>query len=373
MWRSKMPIGKERLSSRFLRFLIESHFFTNSWSFAMKRQLMNYVLYLAAIGAASAMSASTTAITADDKSDADAIQAEVEAFVNHFNSANVEAVVGCFLPRGELVDEEGNVYQGRDELKQLFTQYFAEFPGAKLNVDIESVRVVGDGLLIEEGTRSLSAEDGSSANVRYVTIRAKTDGQWRIASTRELKDDPAPSPGDRLAPLAWLVGEWVSEDDDAAVEISYRWDEDRNFLLGDIRSTQAGKLLMKSTQRIAWDPRAETVRSWLFDGDGGFAECNWTQVDDGWVIKTQATLPNGASGSATVTITFVTKDQFILRGTERVVGDSRIDDFELTVSRAPPSVEPAPAGPPAGSVGANASPVRDRAADVLSGQTSAAA
>src|SRR5262245_58621928 len=199
-----------------------------------------------------------------------------------------------------------------------------------------------------------------------------TDGQWRIASTREFNDDPAPSPGDRLAPLDWLVGDWVSEDEDAAVEISYRWDEDQNFLLGDIRSTQAGKPLMKSTQRIAWDPRVGTVRSWLFDGDGGFAECNWTQVDDGWVIKTQATLPDGASGSATVTITQVTKDQFIVRGTERVAGGSRIDDFELTVSRAPPSVDPAAAGAPTNSVGAKTARVGTRTAAVLSEQTSVA-
>jgi uncharacterized protein (TIGR02246 family) len=282
-------------------------------------------------------------ITADDSPQLTVMQAAADAYVKDFNAAKPEAVAAHFLPQGELIDDEGNVYQGQEELQKLFSQYFATFPGATLDLNIESVHEVSDGMLIEEGTRLLSTKDGATAQVRYVTVRAKTDGQWRIASTREFKDDPAPSPGDRLAALAWLVGDWVSEGDDAAVKISYRWDEDQNFLLGDIRSTRNGKPLMKSTQRIGWDPLADTVRSWMFDGDGGFAEGTWTQVDDGWVIKTQATLPEGATGSATVTITSVTKDQFILRGTERIVGDRRIDDFELTVSRAPPDVQPADA------------------------------
>jgi len=316
--------------------------------------------------------ADSQGIAADESPEFAAIQAAAAAFVKDFNAAKAEAVVAQFLPQGELIDDEGNVYQGRGELEQLFSQYFATFPGATLEANIESVRALGDGLLIEEGTRVLSTTDGASAQERYVTIWANTNGQWQIASTREFKDDPDPSPTDRLAPLAWLVGDWISEDDDAAVEISYRWDEDRNFLLGDIRSTRAGKPLMKSTQRIGWDPLAGTVRSWLFDGDGGFAECNWTQLDDGWVIKTRATLPDGASGSATVTITSVTKDQFILRGTDRVVGDSRIDDFELTVTRAPPSLEPAAAGLPAKSMRANTARAGTKAA-ALSRQTSVAA
>ena len=309
---------------------------------------------------------------AEDGPERTALQTAEDALVKDFNAARPDAVAAQFLPEGELIDDEGNVYRGREELQQLFRQYFATFPGAKLEVNIESVRALGDGLLIEEGTRVLSTTDGDSAQDRYVTIWANTDGQWRIASTRESKDDPDPSPGDRLTSLDWLVGDWVSEDEDAAVEISYRWDEDRNFLLGDIRSTQAGKPLMQSTQRIAWDPRVGTVRSWLFDGDGGFAECNWTQVDVGWVIKTQATLPDGASGSATVTIRQVTNDQFILRGTERVAGGSRIDDFELTVTRAPPSVNPEAAGVPTNAVGAETSRDGTRTAGFLSGQTSVA-
>jgi hypothetical protein len=62
------------------------------------------------------------------------------------------------------------------------------------------------------------------------------------------------------------------------------------------------------------------------------------------VIKSEAVLPDGVVGSATITLVPKDKDQFLMRGTERIVGDGREDDFELTVTRAPPEVSPKHAG-----------------------------
>ena len=60
----------------------------------------------------------------------------------------------------------------------------------------------------------------------------------RIVSLRDFADDRSTTPHDRLQPLAWLVGDWVNESSDAAVKISYRWSEDKNFLLGDYHVTR---------------------------------------------------------------------------------------------------------------------------------------
>ena len=314
------------------------------------RPQQSSVLCLAALVGVWSGLANAPAVAADDGPETAAIQTAATALVKDFNAGKAEAVVAQFLPQGELIDEDGTIYKGRDELQKLFTQYFTRFPGATLGLEIESVRAVSDGLAIEEGTRYLSTKDGAKAQVRYVTVRVKTDGQWRIASTREFNDDPAPSPGEHLAPLAWFVGDWISEGQDAAVKVSYRWSEDKNFLLGEFHSTRNGTSLMKSTQRIGWDPLAGKIRSWLFDADGGFAEGIWTLVEDGWLIKSQATLPEGTSGSATVTITPKNKDQFTMRGTDRIVGDSREEDFELIITRAPPDAKakaaPANSSPP---------------------------
>jgi uncharacterized protein (TIGR02246 family) len=266
------------------------------------------------------------------------VRASGEQLVKAFNAGRAAEIAGMFMPRGELVDEVGNVTQGTKDLNELFTKFFEKFPGAKLALDIESTRSVGSNLAIEEGTRFITAGDDSRAQLRYTAVRVKAqDGKWLIASIREFADDPAPTPHDQLQVLGWLIGDWVSEGSDAVVKISYRWSEDKNFILGDYTMTVGGKPAMKSNQRIGWDPLAGKVRSWLFDGDGGFSEGVWTEVDDGWVIKSSTTNPDATAGSATIAVAFTDNDHFTMKGTDRIVGNAREPDFNLTIARQPPA------------------------------------
>ena len=274
---------------------------------------------------------------AQDDPEAAQIRAGDEAFVKAFNGGKVDDLVAMFLPKGELIDDEGNVYQGQAEIKELLTKYFAKYPGAKLTLEVESIRVVGP-VAIEEGTRYIATKDDSAkAQLRYINVRAKTDRGWQVASIREFNDDPSPTPGEQLQPLAWLVGEWVNEGSDAVVKISYRWSADKNFLLGDFSVTREGSLVMNSSQRLGWDPLVGKVRAWLFDSDGGFGGGHWTPIDGSWVFKSSAVLPDAQTGSATITITPQGNDRFTMKGTDRLVGDARDPDFEVTVARRPPA------------------------------------
>ncbi len=272
-----------------------------------------------------------------DEATVEAVAVMEESFAKAFNEGNPEVLVKLFLPEGELIDELGTVYKGQSDLQELFAKYFAKFPGAKLELEIESIRNIGENLAIEEGTRYVSTADGTGAQVRYIAVLSKVDGKWFLASIREVYDEPDPTPDLRLESLAWLVGRWVSEEPDLAVAIEYRWDEGQNFIIGDFSATREGDVIMKSTQRIGWDPLAGKVRSWLFDADGGYAEGTWTETEEGWVIKSLATMPDGMTGSATVTFIPLGDERFQMVGTDRIVGDGRADDFDVTVTRAPPS------------------------------------
>jgi hypothetical protein len=108
-------------------------------------------------------------------------------------------------------------------------------------------------------------------------------------------------------------------------------------LLGEFQVTSPGNPTTTSSQRIGWDPLAGKIRSWLFDADGGFSEGHWTIVDDGIVIKSSSVNPDGGTASATMTIVPRDKDHFSIRGSERIIGNSRGLDFEITVTRRPPS------------------------------------
>ena len=267
----------------------------------------------------------------------DSVRTSSEEAALAFNAGKVDDLAAMFLPEGELIDEEGVVYQGHQEIKDLLSAFFEKFPESKLAIDIESIRLTGP-VAIEEGTRTITTSDGATrSQFRYIAVRVKSDSGWKIASLREFSDDPVPTPHDYLQPLAGLVGDWINEGADSKVAISYRWSEDKNFLLGDFQVTSTGNPMTTSSQRIGWDPQAGNIRSWLFDADGGFTDGRWTVVEDGIVINSSSVKPDGGTASATMTIVSVDKDHFSISGTERIVGDSREPDFEITVTRRPPT------------------------------------
>jgi len=278
---------------------------------------------------------------AQDSTAAAEIKAAEAAFAKAFEAGKAEELAAHFSPTGEFVDEAGNLYRGTKDLTAAFAKFFERFPGAKLALEVESVREIGTGLAIEEGTRYITAkEPGSKATLRYSAVRTKVGGKWLFASVREFTADPAPTPRDVLGGLAWVIGDWVNEGSDGVVKISFKWSEDKNYILGDYNVTAGGKSVMNSTQRIGWDPIHGKVRSWLFDADGGFSEGIWTAVEDGWVIKSQSTNPDATSGSATLTLIPGNKNQFVMKGSDRIVGGERAPDFEFTIVRQPPGATP---------------------------------
>ncbi len=61
----------------------------------------------------------------------------------------------------------------------------------------------------------------------------------------------------------------------------------------------------EGTQVIGWDPAEGTIRSWMFDSDGGFGEGTWTKKDNRWTIKFKQVLPDGRRASATNIYTII--------------------------------------------------------------------
>jgi uncharacterized protein (TIGR02246 family) len=266
----------------------------------------------------------------------EAVVRESEATVKAFNAGDAAALGRMFLDTGELVDEAGAVHTGQAAITELFTGFFGKYPKATLEMLVDSARPVGGTLAVEEGQRRITTAAGETAQVRYVAVRSKQDDRWPIASYREFAADPLPTPREALQGAAWIVGDWVDESPEGRTEISFRWSDDGNFLIGDYVMSAAGAGESRSTQRIGWDPASGQVRSWTFDDDGGFTEGRWERTDEGWAVASQATMPDGSTGSATLTISVKDADHFVVRGTDRIVGDVAEPDFEMTITRKPP-------------------------------------
>src|SRR5690606_8099439 len=68
------------------------------------------------------------------------IRDSAEQVVKLFDAGQAKELAEKFTADGEFIDENGVLYQGQEELQALFSKFFEKYPGAKLTVEIESVR-----------------------------------------------------------------------------------------------------------------------------------------------------------------------------------------------------------------------------------------
>lgn len=247
-------------------------------------------------------------IPAAQAGDQTATQKEIaalgEAFVTAFNKGDVKTLAAAWLPDGDYVDQSGQRFRGREEIENLYTAFFAENPGAKLRIDSESLRLVSDQLAIEDGTSAVILPGGGApSRARYANTFAKVNGKWLLASTRE-SAFPAPDRSQELAPLGWMIGDWEAKTKDGEVIfLSVRPSPDGNFLITQRTVIVSGKPVSGGTEWIAWDPAQKQIRSWSFEGDGGFGESEWVRGKDGWTVNSRFTLRSGATLEDTQTLT----------------------------------------------------------------------
>jgi uncharacterized protein (TIGR02246 family) len=294
-------------------------------------------LFAAPLVAQQPRPAATTAAAADEQK----IKQGITAFVEQFNAHKADGVTALFAPDARMIFRDGTEVNGREEIKKSFEEAFAAGPKSSVSVVVDSIRFLTPDVAVEEGSTSLFP-DGETlvARSRYTVVHVKKGGNWLMQSVRVVEDESLSAYGE-LQSLEWLVGDWMDEGRTETVEATFRWDENKSFLLEEFRVIRGTEVVLKGTQRIGWDPQAKQIRSWTFDSAGGFGEAVWTPVEDRWVVKAKAVTADGTSATATRTLTQATKDRVIWTATDRLAGDEQLPDIAVTLVRRPP--EPAAA------------------------------
>ncbi|HEX7376958.1 MAG TPA: SgcJ/EcaC family oxidoreductase [Pirellulales bacterium] len=320
----------------------------------MKRKSLLSVLCCLAVAMASAKAADKTeakpktkgaagAPAGDHAADEKVLRKLADDFVKAFNDHDAQAIADQFAPRAEMVDLDGNVVQGRQAIQEFYDKHFEESPFTSA-IHVESLRFVGDDLAIEDGHVTFSSEDEKHAQrSHYTVVHAKIDGKWLIVSSRDVinPNDRVP-PHEHLKQLAWLVGDWVEEGGDSVVSTTCRWDESKNYLLTDYTVKVAGRTTMSGRQRIGWDPLTKQIKTWTFDGDGGYGEGYWHRDGDRWLVKLVGVAADGRSGSATQIHTPHNDHTRTWSAVDRLLGGERLPDIEeITMVRAPRPRSPA--------------------------------
>lgn len=267
------------------------------------------------------------------------IRKSVIAFVEQYNAHDADKLAGLFATDARMVFQDGTEVNGTAQIEQAFADEFAERSQAAVSVDVDSIRFLTPDVAVEEGMTSLFPDGETlTSQGRYTVLHLKKDGRWTMQSVRVVEEESVSAYG-ALQPLEWLVGEWVDEGRDELVETKFRWDENKTYLLEEFQIVQDGKVVIKGTQRIGWDPQAKQIRSWTFDDAGGFGDATWTPVGEMWVCKVKGIDADGTSVSATRTLSRATSERVIWRATERLAGNEQLPDLATTMVRKPPAAE----------------------------------
>jgi uncharacterized protein (TIGR02246 family) len=282
--------------------------------------------------------AAKPAAPVNGKADEEAIRQAVTTYAKAYSKGDARGVAALFTADAEYVDDEGHVVQGRDAIEKTLADAFAETPGCQLEAIIESIRFIGPGAAVEDGTATVTPpKGGAPVNSRYTAVHLKSDGKWLIASVRDQAPAGGREHGEKVKDLAWLVGDWVDEGPDSVMLFSCRSSENGNYLLRDFTIKVAGHDAMNGSQRIGWDPQSRRLRTWTFDSEGGFSDGVWHRDEESWVLKSHGVTADGEPSSATSIFTYVNPHTMTWQATDVVIGGVRLPDTGvIQVVRKPP-------------------------------------
>ncbi len=240
-----------------------------------------------------------------------AVIANDRAYEAAYAKADVKALANFFAEDAEYTADDGRAFSGRAAIEEALHAGLLANKGSKLAIAVDSVKVLAPEVVLEKGATTMTAKDGTTSGALFTAIHVKKDGKWKIG---QLVETPLPTvtPGEQLAELAWLIGEWQETDktNDLDVRSQFVWARGGNFITRNVAVKRAGETTLEGWQVIGWDPVAEGIRSWTFDSEGGFAEGTWTREGNRWLQREIGVAPDGSRSGADNTFTKLSADRF---------------------------------------------------------------
>jgi len=272
---------------------------------------------------------------ADNSPERAAVLANDRAYEVAYAKSDVKTLAGFFAEDADYTTADGRTFSGRAAIEEALRAGLMANRGSKLAITADTVRMLGPETVLEKGSTTVTTKGGDKSSELYTAIHIKKDGQWKISQLIE-SPVPALTPADRLAELSWLIGQWEETDkaDDLTIRSLYAWSRGGNFLTRSITVKRAGNVTMEGWQIIGWDPIEERLRSWTFDGEGGFAEGYFTRDGERWLLRETGVAPDGTRSSGDSTLTKLSADRFTWESNNRTLdGDPQPSIGRIEINR----------------------------------------
>ena len=91
----------------------------------------------------------------DLSSEQKAIEESARQFVNAYDAGDAKAIAALWSEDGEYIVDQKTV-KGSEAIKRMYDEFFHVNPGSKMEVRIESIRVLAPTVALEQGTASVS-------------------------------------------------------------------------------------------------------------------------------------------------------------------------------------------------------------------------
>lgn len=275
------------------------------------------------------------------EADHDAIIENIAAYVDAFNAGDAQQLANRWSPDGHLLDQDtGNRVRGREAIESHFAKIFSDSRPRRIDLSVEPIRFVTGDVAVQEGVATIVGPNQADSHA-YTAIHVKQDGSWKLHSIGKNAIDSAAGESfqhEQLTALEWMIGEWIDQNEHSTIHMTCRWTKNRKFLSRSFKVIIGDRIDLEGTQVIGWDPRSGSIRSWLFDSDGGFGEGYWTRQNDQWEVASLQTLSDGSIAKSKNIYTVVDGNKFTVRSIGRKIGDQILPNIEdVTVVRKTPA------------------------------------
>lgn len=261
-----------------------------------------------------------------------AIRERASEYLRAIERGDPDEIASFWTVDGDYLDVSGQALKGRQLAKRAEARAAPDESARRLEIAVESLRFITPDVALEDGAlRVTDAPLGQAVARRYTAIWVRKDDTWLLDGVRELAA-PA-TPQNSLADLAWMLGDWCSDDEDQSIRLTCTWSDDKHFLLREIDVSTPDRGPLRVTQRIGWDARDRQIRSWTFDSEGGHGQGLWFRSRDRWIVEAESVLPDGARTTGTNVYTRDGPDSFTWQATNSEADGEPVPDRELRMIR----------------------------------------